>query len=187
MYFRKLRRREGNTHVIQYISLTFKALNAYSQWERGNKQRNTICSLTPREYLCSRCFYFPKGSGPGYECVGVFLFYFYFFCNRASTTLTRHFRIETHGGVTTWSQNARFVLQPIRIAHVFFTVFIFFSLDENRDLNSHSDSLQIKRERSQVHYNGDASLYSNVSVSIRFYRSHSADVPVTQQQLKRLM
>lgn len=38
--------------------------------------------------------------------------------------------------------------------------------DENRDLNNHSDSQQIKRERSQVHYNGDASLYSNVSVSV---------------------
>lgn len=90
MCFRKLRR-EGNTHVIQYISLTFKALNAYSQRERGNKQRNTICSLTPREYLCSQCFYFPKGSGP-VECVRLFVF----FCLViASTTLTRHFRVGT--------------------------------------------------------------------------------------------
>lgn len=40
--------------------------------------------------------------------------------------------------------------------------------DENRDLNNHSDSQQVKRERSsEVHYNGgDASLYSNVSVSV---------------------
>ncbi|XP_050423871.1 paired box protein Pax-5-like isoform X4 [Adelges cooleyi] len=36
--------------------------------------------------------------------------------------------------------------------------------DENRDLNS-DNQLQIKRERSQLHYNGgDASLYSNVSL-----------------------
>lgn len=40
--------------------------------------------------------------------------------------------------------------------------------DENRDLNNHSDGQQVKRERSsEVHYNGgDASLYSNVSVSV---------------------
>ncbi|KAL5236300.1 hypothetical protein ACI65C_003710, partial [Semiaphis heraclei] len=69
--FSEAPRREGNTRVIQYISLTFKALNAYSQRER----------------------------------------------------------------------------------------------DENRDLNGHADhQQQIKRERSQVHYNGDASLYSNVSL-----------------------
>lgn len=41
------RARGEHSHVIQYISLTFKALNAYSQRERGNKQRNTICSFDP--------------------------------------------------------------------------------------------------------------------------------------------
>lgn len=79
----QLRTREGNVcaraRVIQYISLTFKALNsrAYSRRERGNKQPKRNLFRDPRGNIC--VFILPKGSDRREHGASDVLFIFCFF------------------------------------------------------------------------------------------------------------